>query len=138
MNSLFDTQTESLLHGQLPWLVHGLEWLSVAVDLFAILLLVIGALRFIWGAAGAELSRDDAHRVHRTNRARVALGRYILAALELLIVSDIVHTALSLAFQDLVFLGLLVLIRSLISFFLERELDTLKKELDTLRKEPGQ
>ena len=50
------------------------------------------------------------------------LGRYILAALELLIVSDIIHTALSLELADLVFLGLLVLIRSVISFFLDREM----------------
>lgn len=131
MNSLFDTQTESLLHGQLPWLVEGLEWLSVGVDLFAILLLLIGAARFMLGAASAEVMRGDTARVTRTNRARIGLGRYILAALELLIVSDILHTALSLALEDLVFLGLLVLIRSLISYFLERELDGLKKEIGT-------
>ena len=50
------------------------------------------------------------------------LGRYILSALELLIVSDIIHTALSLALADLLFLGILVLIRSMISFFLNREI----------------
>ena len=124
-----DATGDSILHGQLPWLVEALEWLSVVVDLFAIVLLLIGAARFIIGASRAELSRqgDDRHR--RMNHARIALGRYILAALELLIVSDIIHTALSLALRDLVFLGLLVLIRSLISFFLERELDGLTKEL---------
>ena len=53
---------------------------------------------------------------------RMELGRYILSALELLIVSDIIHTALSLALADLLFLGFLVLIRSMISFFLNREI----------------
>ena len=57
------------------------------------------------------------------------LGRYILAALELLIVSDIIHTALSLALKDLLFLGLLVLIRSVISFFLDREIRDIRAEL---------
>ena len=65
----------------------------------------------------------------KTNRERVELGRYILASLELFIVSDIIHTALSLAFADILFLGLLVVIRSLTSYFLDRELDQLKKEL---------
>jgi len=68
-------------------------------------------------------------RVRETNRERVELGRYILASLELFIVSDIIHTALSLAFADLLFLGLLVVIRSVISYFLDRELDQLRKEL---------
>ena len=67
--------------------------------------------------------------MRETNRERVELGRYILASLELFIVSDIIHTALSLAFADLLFLGLLVVIRSVISYFLDRELDQLRKEL---------
>ena len=76
-----------------------------------------------------EGPRDGLARVQRTNRRRVELGRYILASLELFIVSDIIHTALSLAFADILFLGLLVVIRSLTSYFLDRELDQLKKEL---------
>ena len=48
---------------------------------------------------------------------------------ELLIVSDIIHTALSLAFNDLLVLGLPVLIRSLISFFLDREIRDIRAEL---------
>ena len=57
------------------------------------------------------------------------LGRYILASLEVLIVSDIIHTALTFSLGDLMFLGLLVLIRSLISFFLDRELREIREEL---------
>jgi uncharacterized membrane protein len=44
-------------------------------------------------------------------------------------VSDIIHTALTLAVSDLVFLGLLVVIRSIISWFLDRELGELRREL---------
>jgi uncharacterized membrane protein len=54
------------------------------------------------------------------------LGRYILAGLELLIVSDVIHTALSFQLEDIAFLGALVLVRSVISFFLERELKELR------------
>ncbi|SPJ22914.1 DUF1622 domain-containing protein [Palleronia abyssalis] len=117
------------LHGELAWLVHGLEWVATVVDLLAIAILVLGAVRFVLGFVLAELQRDGVARVRGINRQRVALGRYILAGLELLIVSDIVHTALSLAMIDLVFLGLLVVIRSLISFFLDRELEAVKHDL---------
>ncbi len=120
---------EGVLHGQLPWLVALLEWASAAIDLAAILLLLVGAGRFILGVVVAELVRRGPERVEKTNRERIELGRYILAGLELFIVSDVIHTALSLRFSDLLFLLLLVIIRSITSYFLERELDTLKKEL---------
>lgn len=102
---------------------------AALIDLFAILLLLIGATRFILGVAVAEVARRGPERVNKTNRERIELGRYILAGLELFIVSDVIHTALSLRFSDLLFLLLLVIIRSITSYFLERELTDLKKEL---------
>ena len=120
---------EGVLHRQFAWLVQSLEYVSAIIDLFAILLLLIGAIRFILGVSRAELSPSEERRLQGTNRERIELGRYILAGLELLIVSDIIHTSLSLALADLLFLGVLVLIRSLISFFLDRELGALRQEL---------
>lgn len=130
MNSLIDLNaTEGVLHAKFGWLVAALEWAAALVDLAAIALILIGAIRFIVGVAYAEIARQGPERVKKTNRERIELGRYILASLELFIVSDIIHTALSLAFADLMFLGLLVLIRSVTSYFLDRELDQLKHEL---------
>lgn len=131
MESLIEFNArESILHAQFPWLVRGLEWIAAGIDLAAIVLIVIGAARFVLGVARAELSADATTRVQRTNRRRIELGRYILASLELFIVSDIIHAALSLAFADILFLGLLVIIRSITSYFLDRELDQLRKEVD--------
>ena len=130
MGSLLDLGTEeTVLHAHLPWLVQGLEMLASIIDLAAIALLLVGAARFICGVTVAELARNGAERVSRTNRERIELGRYILAGLELFIVSDVIHTALSLRFSDLLFLLLLVIIRSITSYFLDRELDQLKREL---------
>ena len=120
---------EGVLHERFPALLDALAWVSAGIDLFAVLLLVIGAGRFVVGVARSELAREGKARVRGMNRQRMELGRYILAALELLIVSDIIHTALTLAVSDLVFLGLLVVIRSLISYFLDRELGELRQEL---------
>ena len=120
-----------VLHQYVPWLVEALEIVSAVFDLFAIAILMLGAVRFVWGCVRGEIAHEAGARVRAMNRERMELGRYILASLELLIVSDIVHTALTLKLSDLLFLGLLVLIRSAISFFLEREMDGLKKELGT-------
>ena len=128
-NFLSLEQDGGVLHGHLHWLIAVIEWAAAAIDLFAIALLLVGAARFIVGCTRAELTRDGSERVTRTNRHRVELGRYILAGLELFIVSDVVHTALSLAMADLIFLLMLVIIRSVTSYFLERELDALKHEL---------
>ncbi|AKO97539.1 hypothetical protein MAA5396_03183 [Marinovum algicola] len=130
MGSLVDLELEGgILHGQFSWLVELLEWAAAIVDIAAVVLILLGAVRFIIGVSGAEIFGRGSERVNRTNRERIELGRYILASLELFIVSDIIHTALSLAFSDLMFLGLLVVIRSITSFFLDRELEQLKKDL---------
>lgn len=129
--SFFDYAREGgVLHGELEWAIHALEWLVTAIEIFAIAVLLLGAVRFVVGFVQAEAAfDDDMRRVKGINQERVELGRYILAGLEILIVADIIHTALSLAMADLVFLGLLVVIRSVISFFLDRELAEVKREL---------
>jgi uncharacterized membrane protein len=119
-----------VLHGELARLADGLEWVSSGIDLASIAIMLVGSLRFIVGFVQAEGAGDAAERLKRIDRHRMELGRYILSALELLIVSDIIHTALSLAMTDLLFLGALVLIRSMISFFLNREIREIRGEID--------
>jgi uncharacterized membrane protein len=117
------------LDSELAALADVLQWVSAAIDLVSIAIMLIGALRFMAGVARAELSGDSVLRVQGIDRERAVLGRYILAGLELLIVSDIIHTALSLELNNLLFLGLLVLIRSVIGFFLDREIREIREEL---------
>ena len=118
-----------ILHAELPGMVYLLEWVAAGIDIIAILLMLVGTARFLVGYLRAEFAHAGLSRVHGIGAARMELGRYILAGLELLIVSDIIHTALSLRLEDLLFLGLLVLIRSVISFFLDREIKDIRKEL---------
>ena len=120
--------TPGILHEAFHPVVVGLEWIAAIIDILAIVVMLIGAMRFLIGFVQAEMDREDANRARIINRERVELGRYILAGLELFIVSDIIHTALSLALGDLLFLGLLVLIRSAISFFLDREIREIRAD----------
>ena len=115
---------ESLLHAQFPGLVEGLSWVEAGIDLFAIAVMLIGVLRFLADFLRAETAGRQ--RIAAIDEGRIELGRYILAGLELFIVSDIIETALSLQLADLVFLGLLVAIRSAISYFLEREVTNIR------------
>lgn len=121
--------TPSVLHGEFPGLVETLGWVTAGIEVFSIVVMLIGATRFIRGFLLAEVAGEAKARLRAIDMRRAELGRYILAGLELLIVADIIHTALSLAIGDLVFLGLLVLIRSAISFFLGREISEIRKEM---------
>jgi uncharacterized membrane protein len=115
---------ESLLHARFPGLIDGLTWVEAGIDLFAILVMLIGVARFLAEFLRAETAGRS--RIAAIDSSRIELGRYILAGLELFIVSDIIETALSLQLSDLVFLGLLVAIRSAISYFLEREVSSIR------------
>ena len=104
-------------------IVDILESAALAVDAIGVLLILIGAAKFALRAAFIEIERLSGLACVRRIRAnRVELGGYILAALEFMIVSDIIHSVLSRALEDLLLLALLVAIRTGISFFLGLEL----------------
>jgi uncharacterized membrane protein len=120
------------LGSHLGRVVVAFEWLVVAVELFAIAILLIGLVRFLWDFVSGESFRRQAHeRTHRLNLGRIELGRHILAALEVFIVGDLIRTVLHLTFDNVLLLGALVIIRSLISVFLERELRHLEQEVSS-------
>ena len=92
-----------------------------AFEIFGVGILVIGAV-FSLSAFARDL------RAGRRRSAYVALrnniGRTILLGLEVLIVADIILTvAIEKTFQSAATLGLIVLVRTFLSFSLEVELD---------------
>ena len=117
-----------VLHSEAAGLVHALEWVAAGVDVLSILVMLVGVARFVTAFVAAEVRRAGPERARIVNFGRMELGRYILAGLELFIVSDIIHAALSLALADLVFLALLVAIRTVIAYSLEREMRDIKED----------
>lgn len=97
---------------------HLFETAAIAVEAVGILLLLTGLtlalVRFLYGALG-KADRLSAYRSFRRQ-----LGRTLLLTLEFLIASDIIYTiAVDRSFASLGMLGLLVLIRTFLSFSLE-------------------
>jgi uncharacterized membrane protein len=90
-----------------------------AVDAVGVAVIVLG----IAAAAALTIRRgqrgDDRYRIFRQR-----LGRVILLGLELLVAADIIRTvAVTPTVQNAAVLGIIVLIRTLLSFSLEVELD---------------
>lgn len=107
----------------------AVEWLVIAIDVFGVSLLLIGAFKFAANAVRIELDKVRGLAcVKRIRANRMELGGYMLAALEFLIISDILHSVLSRKLEDLYFLAVLVVIRTAISYFLGRELKEMEQE----------
>ena len=93
----------------------------MAFELAGIVILVIGTLRALVVALAARLRGD---RVGIYARGRRQIGQAILLGLEVLIIADIVLTVtIEPTIESALTLGLIVLVRTFLSFSLEIELE---------------
>ncbi len=106
-----------------------LETIALAIDLVGVTILVYAALKFVVHFLGFEIKRlRGLACVEAIRDLRLQLGSYILLSLEFIIISDVINTAVSRNVDDLLALGLLVVIRVTLSFFLGRELNEVKAQ----------
>jgi uncharacterized membrane protein len=95
--------------------VRGFEIAGVAI-------LVVGSLLALLSALLLALRRGDGREAYQ--RARQDVGRAILLGLEVLIIADIVLTiTVDRTFDSALTLGMIVLVRTFLSFSLEIELE---------------
>ena len=99
----------------------AIETVGKAVDAVGVATIVVGVL------AAAGMSMRDSHDTPAAERYRTfrqRLGRAILLGLELLVAADIIRTvAVTPTFTSAGVLGVIVVIRTFLSFSLEVELD---------------
>jgi uncharacterized membrane protein len=94
---------------------------SKAVEVAGIATLVVGGL-YALGAFGVQVARRA--RADSYEELRRSLGRSILLGLEILVAADIIRTiAITPTFTSVGVLGLIVVVRTFLSFSLEAELD---------------
>jgi uncharacterized membrane protein len=105
-------------HRILVWI----EATSVAIEILAVVIIVVA----IFYAVGHYLLRAVLHPEIEGpyNQLRARLGKALLLGLEILVAADIVRTvALEATLQSILTLGLLVLIRTFLSWALEVEIE---------------
>lgn len=113
-------------------------------DLFILALNIFSIGVLVWGVimAGIDFLKSERHNRDRmvmtrqNNFIKSFLGSYILLSLEILIAADIIESIIKPTFQDILKLAILVVIRTVISYFLHKEIeDALKdKENETENK----
>ncbi|WP_255309213.1 DUF1622 domain-containing protein [Carnobacterium divergens] len=102
-------------------LILVLNTLSILVIVWGVLLAMIDFTKTII----FPYSRNDT--VYRNNVIKNQLSSYILFGLEILIAADIIESILNPTLDDMIMLASIVVIRTVISYFLTKEIESNEK-----------
>jgi len=106
------------------------EWVALAIDLTASFIMVIAFAMSVFGLIRGGFGAGSAHgRIRNLQVVRCELGVKLVFALELLIIADLLHTVISRSIDDLILVGGLVVIRTVIAYFLNKEIEEVGAEL---------
>ena len=108
-----------------------LKNIEFVISAASVLVVVYGALAALAGLIKTELFRlNGKYNVQRLRVIRADLGTYLLLALEKLIAADIIKSIVEPGLTDLGILAGIVAIRTVLSIFLNKEIQELDKERD--------
>lgn len=114
-----NTQTEN--EPLETWLKLLVGYLAAGAEIAAALVIGSAVIRGIINYLRQLLSRSRQH-IDSTELIRLQLGRVLALGLEFTVASDILRTAVAPTRQDILNLGAIVLLRTLLNYFLEREI----------------
>ncbi len=117
-----------------PSAVLSEDLLREYVDLLVRLVEAAGALIIFVGAVLAAVAFFRAAVVSRSTgefvRVRLRLGRYLALGLEFQLASDVLSTAVAPTFEEIGKLAAIAAIRTLLNYFLSKEIEKERSELD--------
>jgi len=104
--------------------------ISIIIAMMAVAVIVWGTFITFSKWLYYEIKRKKSTVLHKKREElRIKLGSYILIGLEVLIVADIIETIINPTIMEVALLGAIVVIRTFISYFLEKELEAHEKDL---------
>ncbi len=103
------------------WLKLLVGYLAAGAEIAAAIVIGGAVIRGIITYLRQLFSRSKQH-VDSTESIRLQLGRVLALGLEFTVASDILRTAVAPTRQDILNLGAIVLLRTLLNYFLEREI----------------
>jgi uncharacterized membrane protein len=103
-----------------------LEWIefaALAIEILAVVIIVV-AIFYATARYAYQVVLDREHKDRYYSQLKVSLGKALLLGLEILVAADIVRTvALEATLQSVMVLGILVLIRTFLSWALVVEIE---------------
>lgn len=102
-------------------------YLSLGVEVLGAIIIGIALLRFLAGYVPSLLRKKQ----YESNTwLRVQFGSSLTLALELLLAADILRTAVAPTWNDIGKLAAIAAIRTVLNYFLEKELRQMEKRVD--------
>ena len=109
-------------------LTHFLDLLAAVISVTSLLIVTYGALIGIISFLKNEIRRTGGYSITNIRKLRATFGTYLLLGLEFLIASDILKTVLEPTLNELALLGGIVVLRTILSVFLNKEIKELESE----------
>jgi uncharacterized membrane protein len=109
------------------------------VDLMVRLIEACGAVVIMIGAVvaivkfAAALTRRD---INQFSAVRLSLARFLVLGLEFQLAADVLRTAISPSFAEIGKLAAIAAIRTVLNYFLNREIAQEQREVESLRQPP--
>lgn len=98
------------------------EYLYMTIGSIGVAIILWGVLLTVYRLLKLEFSRLKDKKTYRKREAtRHLFASYLLLALEFLIAADIIATVIHPTFEEIAILASIVIIRTTISYFLEKE-----------------
>lgn len=100
------------------------EWIAELIDIIGVLILLIGFARGFIKYLMIELNRFKGGEgiISSIQILRCDVGLYILLALDFMIASDIISSLIHTNLEELLNLGIIVVLRTTIGYFLSKEI----------------
>ena len=100
------------------------EYLYIAIGTIGVAIIVWGVILTIIRLLKLEFNRLKQKSIYRERESvRHQFASYLLLALEFLIAADIIATVIHPTFEEIAILASIVAIRTVISYFLEKEIE---------------
>ncbi len=110
-------------------LTSALQTISLGIDLVGIGILLTGFIKGLILYVKSEFRQQGGKSgIRLIQELRCKVGLYILLALDFLIASDIIHSTVHTELNELYELGVIVVLRTAIGYFLGKEIQEIQDE----------
>lgn len=106
----------------IPEVSYALEWIALLIELLGVFLIVTGVGTSILGFIKYQMFPNKRGAGTGFNSLRKDFGEYLILGLEFLIAADVIQTMIHRELEQLYILGGIVLIRTVIGYFLKKEI----------------
>ena len=111
-----------------PAINAAVQWLRLGVEATGAIVIGIGVILAIFQLVAHFKDEQSSN----FNRVRLTLGKYLALALEFQVGADILSTAIAPSYEQIGKLGAIVIIRTLLNYFLTKELESERRRENSL------